>query len=105
MRTGTGQWYDRKHVAEMCDELSEFCIRPSDNMANGVGHQAFVDLMVSVPFIACAHGGGIFNNKPFFNIVLAYMSFLSYIIYIFLFDILKFYVISEIFHFFLKLFD
>ncbi len=58
VRSGTGQWYTRAHVIEMCDAIPEYCLRPSGDMADGVQHSDFVKLVASVPFIACAHGGG-----------------------------------------------
>ena len=58
VREGTGQWYTRKHVADMCDALPQYCMRPPGDMSNGVAHKDFIRLVSSVPFIACAHGGG-----------------------------------------------
>jgi hypothetical protein len=27
-------------------------------MFDGIGHEAFINMVTSVPFVACAHGGG-----------------------------------------------
>ena len=58
IREGTGQWATRKMVADMCNALPAHCTRPSADMFNGIGHEAFINMVTSVPFVACAHGGG-----------------------------------------------
>jgi hypothetical protein len=43
----------------MCDALPDYCLRPPVNdAAEGVSHADFIKLVGSVPFVACAHGGG-----------------------------------------------
>jgi hypothetical protein len=43
----------------MCDALPDYCMRPPVNdAAEGVSHADFIKLVGSVPFVACAHGGG-----------------------------------------------
>ena len=71
MRTGRGQWFTRARVVELCDQLPEFCQRPSGSMTDGVGHGEFVKLMSSVPFIACAHGGGMDPSPKAWEAIMA----------------------------------
>ncbi len=71
VRTGTGQWATRANVARMCDELPEYCMRPSGDMANGVSHEEFFKLVSSVPFIACAHGGGMDPSPKAWEAIMA----------------------------------
>lgn len=60
VRDGRGQWETRKRVQDMCLRHADFCLHPQPiNSEQGMSHKDFVAVMVSVPLIACAHGGGI----------------------------------------------
>lgn len=63
---GSGQWALRARILEMCT-TSSFCMRPNNFTTENLGphqdlpeisHDLFLKHLVSVPFVACAHGGG-----------------------------------------------
>jgi hypothetical protein len=59
VRDGNGQWKKRADVAEMCRNVP-WCIQPNQGLfANtGVNHSTFLEVLTSVPFVACVQGGG-----------------------------------------------
>ena len=61
VRTGTGTWALRAQVAHMCSN-SSLCVTPDPQkrvVDSGVSHKEFVELLLSVPFVACVRGGGL----------------------------------------------
>eukprot|EP01036_Dinobryon_divergens_P028137 gene28137-37035_t len=73
VRSGTGQWATRASVIEMCDKVS-WCYRPkkdSFDNNNGLNHKEFIEELITVPFIACAHGGGIDPSPKAWESILA----------------------------------
>lgn len=73
VRSGTGQWATRAHVKELCGSLgSALCRQPSaDNMAEGIDHKQYLQIVSEVSFIVCTHGGGIDPSPKAFEAVLA----------------------------------
>lgn len=62
---GVGTWALRAEVARMC-QTSALCTTPSPEkkvVDSGVSHKEFVQLLLSVPFVACVRGGG-FDPSP-----------------------------------------
>lgn len=65
VRGGSPQWNLRFEVVTMCDweSSASWCMRPEHTegfeMDKGLSHKDFLAMVVSVPFIACPHGGGI----------------------------------------------
>lgn len=59
-RTGQGQWTLRGKVVKYCIQ-SHLCITPHHNTSNfqGVPYEDYLQLVSSVPFVACVRGGGI----------------------------------------------
>lgn len=70
VREGTGQWFDRWNVSEMCKN-SLYCQRPfyGSQAFDGTTHQDFVDNIVSLPFVLCVHGGGIDPSPKAFEAI------------------------------------
>lgn len=73
VREGRGQWELRATVLELCKQNPTWCLTPFDGAQaqEGVSHKDFVDHLVSVPFIACVHGGGIDPSPKAFESILA----------------------------------
>jgi len=71
VREGTGQWATRAKVMSMCDALPKYCIRPSNFTAEGVAHDTYIALLKSVPFVACAHGGGLDPSPKAWEAIMA----------------------------------
>jgi len=58
---GRGQWDLRAEVSRKCAN-SSLCFAPPKTMINDfleIPHSIFLQQLVSVPFVACVHGGGI----------------------------------------------
>ena len=71
VRDGTGQWATRASVMNMCDALPQFCTRPTGSEDLGVPHQQYLALLKSVPFVACAHGGGMDPSPKAWEAIMA----------------------------------
>ena len=64
VRGGSPQWNLRFELITMCEWAStaSWCMRPEQGgfkMDEGLSHKNFLEIVTSVPFIACPHGGGI----------------------------------------------
>ena len=70
-REGTGQWATRAKVIKMCDLLPKYCLRPPQMTELGISHDKYVTLLQSVPFVACAHGGGIDPSPKAWEAIMA----------------------------------
>jgi hypothetical protein len=59
VRSGTGQWALRGEVKRLCVSMPEICMTPPDTGGEGISRSDYLELLVSVPFVACVKGGGI----------------------------------------------
>mmetsp|Transcript_24899 Transcript_24899/g.34237 ORF Transcript_24899/g.34237 Transcript_24899/m.34237 type:complete len:223 (-) Transcript_24899:43-711(-) len=74
VRSGTGQWATRASVIAMCEAVPSWCYRPHQDSFDpnwGLSHKEFVEELHSVPFIVCAHGGGMDPSPKAWESVMA----------------------------------
>lgn len=71
VRSGTGQWALRAEVKQLCLSVSDICMTPPDAGGEGITRGDYLELLVSVPFVACVKGGGIDPSPKAWESVLA----------------------------------